>query len=690
MQGDIRWNGKTLSITGGSLQTLSVGKSCIGLLRGVVNIKGPDSGGAALSVSGVLTVEGTAIGTPLLDTAVEVDGTGRLILSGSPNIICKTEGVAIRLTEVTAASADKAHLSFDQYTGSRLSVAIAGAENGEYLLGGVTGKAEDADDKCTILGIPSGHRLIYDETGDGIRPATDLLVGEGSADQPYLIGSAAELREFADRVNGGEYDAHAILNANIDLNPGMSFAADGSVTGEGVAQQWTPIGNGSHPYTGKFDGKGYTVRGLYIVSENSRVGLFGMIRNATVSNLSPENGYVKGTTYVGSIAGSFSGAIANCQSSIFVTGTDGVGGLVGECGYTGSLTGCRNRGDVKGENGVGGIAGISEATIYGCFNLGTIEGRNRVGGIVGFASADITTCQNRGDVKGEDGVGGIAGISKATIYGCFNLGTIEGRNRVGGIVGNIYQDLRDCYNNGDVKGDDGVGGIVGNSEGKIKTVYNIGSITGSNMTGAIVGKIGYLGNIAQSCYYLEGSAACAVGIDPNLTLPAFTVAEAEQELLALLQAASEGTVWQSSPSSVGTWEYGKPALQPILAWQTPLNNAPTYTVTIPATVNTEEALALSIKAGGLAQNQRLELSVGKAEDFSLRLSPDPDVALKYTLLLGEDRKILAGDVLLSVGNTDPDAEEEAISMTILPEPAKYAGSYSDTLLFIISLKTIQE
>lgn len=64
-----------------------------------------------------------------------------------------------------------------------------------------------------------------------------LVPTEVWAATTYNISSAADLKAFANKVNGGETDAIGKLTADITLS--------GS---------WTPIGTSSKPYTGTFDG----------------------------------------------------------------------------------------------------------------------------------------------------------------------------------------------------------------------------------------------------------------------------------------------------------------------------------------------------------------------------------------------------------------------------------------------------
>ena len=171
------------------------------------------------------------------------------------------------------------------------------------------------------------------------------LKGTGTAEDPYQIGSAAALAEFAQRVNIGELaSAYAVLTADIDLSEICSEEKDTS---------WTPIGNAQHAsgntYKGSFDGQGYSVNGLYI-DRTDYVGLFG---------------------YVGSNTGG--GTVKNLRVSGSITNTSNntTGGVVG-LNY-GSVTNCYNTGGVSGSgggpmSGSGGVVGGNfNGTVTNCY-----------------------------------------------------------------------------------------------------------------------------------------------------------------------------------------------------------------------------------------------------------------------------------------------------------------------------------
>ncbi len=97
----------------------------------------------------------------------------------------------------------------------------------------------------------------------GASAASSAPAGGGTADDPYRIGTAEELKWFAGLVNGTLTDdtqqnsaACAVLTADIDLN--------GS-----AENKFTPIGISGHYYTGTFDGMGCEIKGLYIDSNKN-------------------------------------------------------------------------------------------------------------------------------------------------------------------------------------------------------------------------------------------------------------------------------------------------------------------------------------------------------------------------------------------------------------------------------------
>ena len=232
--------------------------------------------------------------------------------------------------------------------------------------------------------------------------------GEGTAENPYQIGTAAELYWFAGLVNGTLVDgqknasANAILTADITVNTGVLDANKDLVSGSDFIE-WTPVGNNIYAYTGTFDGKGYTVSGLYFNNPNSSfVGLFGYIgANGKISNVGVLDSYFQFRMYGAGVCGiNYEGELQNCFNSSTVIGNmeQGIGGVCGS-NYSG-IENCFNEGTVRatteegtfGVGGVGGVCGINEmGTIKSCYNTASVSGKYAVGGVCGISSRGTTT-----------------------------------------------------------------------------------------------------------------------------------------------------------------------------------------------------------------------------------------------------------------------------------------------------------
>ncbi|MBR1499790.1 MAG: hypothetical protein IJ615_09230 [Bacteroidaceae bacterium] len=166
--------------------------------------------------------------------------------------------------------------------------------------------------------------------------------------ETWLIGSADELIEFAQKVNSGEAssngygDVYARLTADIDLR--------------GRETDFPMIGTAGLPYKGDFDGQLHSITfNLETASDNS--GLFAYLNSGTVKNLCVNGSMTVNHNSCGAIVGNASGfaSIQNCTSNVDITIEAGVciGGIVGysqgiwtppyvrieNCIYTGHLMG---------------------------------------------------------------------------------------------------------------------------------------------------------------------------------------------------------------------------------------------------------------------------------------------------------------------------------------------------------------
>lgn len=427
----------------------------------------------------------------------------------------------------------------------------------------------------------------------------------------YLITNVADLVTFRNIVNNTLtaeeaqfYTADASSNGrlvnDIDLNPGYTFAADGTYTysGKGEAsgvQSWTPMGTEERQYTGIFDGGGHTVSGVYIDNGSGRQGLFGSVDSGgMIQNLGVVNSYIRAGGY-----------------------------------YVGGIVGC-----------------AGSVTITSCFSSAAVIG-------TGF----------------ETSVGGIVGGAYgATIENCYNAGMIHGEGnsaRIGGVVGYINNNaVENCYSTGSVSGNGWVGGVAGWVQG-----------------GSVI-----------NCYYLDTSAS--VGIDDGSgDAKPLTIAQIEDAgengLMSLLTAnvpAGQENPWNNSLSAVGAWTSGKPAVQPVFIWQMVIQNTPTYSVIIPekATINSD-AVDISANAGAFRADQTVEVEVDANNIFSL--SNGGTDSLTYQIFAGDSSdSVEAGETVLSTGNTRETTSASIRFALKEGEVPSYAGIYTGTCTFVVSVK----
>ena len=242
------------------------------------------------------------------------------------------------------------------------------------------------------------------------------------SDGSYTVTSADGLINVAELVNGGKTDINITLGKNIDL------------TGKG----WTPIGtNYEKRYKGTFDGRGHTIKGLTVTTNDQFVGLFGYLDKAgTVKNVVMEgiqitSNHVLMSGNTGGVVGYSWGTIENCSVSGSVSGTNCVGGVVGSQ-KAGSIIGCSSSAIVKGTRYVGGVAGEKWGTMTACYATGNV-------------TLEINSPQ---DLSG----GGVVGLNGgSTVLACYATGNVNskgsntGNVHIGGLFGDNYTVVTACY-----------------------------------------------------------------------------------------------------------------------------------------------------------------------------------------------------------------------------------------------------
>lgn len=317
---------------------------------------------------------------------------------------------------------------------------------------------------------------------------------------------------------GGAKDlsANAKLMNNITVNEGVLDANKDLVSGKDFIP-WTPIGKSDDDaYTGSFDGKGYTISGLYFNNPNAYyVGLFGKIgANGKISNVGVLDSYFQFCALGGGVCGNNYGELQNCSNSstVICNMQDGTGGV---CGYNnkGTVRDCKNTGSVRGKAPLGGVCGVNNSGIIeNCFNEGTVSvtvTSFNVGGVCGNNyNGKIKCSYNTASVSGQYNVGGVCGSSNyGTITNCFNEGTVNGQDAVGGVCGSKFGGtITSCYYlsgtaTGGINGED----VSGKAEGKSIEQFKSGEVAYLLAEGKVLGKQVWGQQLGEDLYPVLGS-----------------------------------------------------------------------------------------------------------------------------------------------------------------------------------------
>ena len=316
--------------------------------------------------------------------------------------------------------------------------------------------------------------------GEAITLGLYLGGGNGEVNEPYLIYTAEQLNMIG--LFQCIWDKHFKLMADIDLSEytGKEFNIIG----------WYERESNKEPFTGIFDGNGWTIRNFTWRSSGiCGIGIFSCISSeGHVKNLCIENANIdaRESSVVGVLSGVNAGTISNCLATGSVTGGGTIGGLVAVNDH-GTILNSYTRVIVVGKiiYHHGGLVGVNSGTIFGSYATEDVTGDSCVGGLVGSNSSTgtISNCYATGVVTGDENIGGLIGSNSGSIFQCYAGGDvlIIG-DRVGGLVGSNRGLISDCHAKGNVFGGDfrsgQIGGLVGrNDNGEISHSYAEGMVT---------------------------------------------------------------------------------------------------------------------------------------------------------------------------------------------------------------------
>ena len=382
-----------------------------------------------------------------------------------------------------------------------------------------------------------------------VQAAEGTLAGSGTAEDPYIIEDAADLKAFA-----------ALLDGKAENLGICAKVADGVASIDVSDETWQPMpanvkdtkGNDAG-YTGVFDGNGATIN-LNVDKSGKNAGLFSIIGDGgKVKNVTTD-GKVIGGSYVGGICGTNKGTIDDCNNKAEVKASSNVaGGIAGYCESSGKIQfsgAMTNSGKINSNGSIGGIVGECNGTIEGTGELqntgNIVSGTyyNYTGGIAGKLGATAALkvtgeVRNTAEVSGATYTGGIVGYLASSsgdpiqiqAGSILNTGNVTGSyagNSIGGVIGYIPGKAEisamtgDIRNTGAVKGPNTIGGVFGYCTSTTVTaagdIVNTGEVasnlSGGNEIGGIVGKLNESQLIAvggEICNESSVTGASAVG-----------------------------------------------------------------------------------------------------------------------------------------------------------------------------------
>jgi len=261
--------------------------------------------------------------------------------------------------------------------------------------------------------------------GDDITP--DEVPGDGTDDNPYLIGSCVELSNMRNDLTA-DYVLQNDIGCYVDTHEGGDLWNGG--------KGFDPIGTGGASenfFVGSFDGDGYQIIGLYINRNEfntNYVGLFGFIgSSAVIQNVGLEYVDVTGNWFVGGLVGRSYEEPVNIINSYVdgvVVGDMKVGGLIGQNGNGSVITDSYSVADVigvavfGGTDTIGGLVGHNYGSVVNSYATGDVSGDSVIGGLVGENAVDGSTI---GEINNSYAVGEVVGGSSGGLVGV-NSGSI--------------------------------------------------------------------------------------------------------------------------------------------------------------------------------------------------------------------------------------------------------------------------
>jgi len=383
--------------------------------------------------------------------------------------------------------------------------------------------------------------------------------GSGTVGSPYQITNWQNLYWISQ--NSAQWSKYYIQTADIDFaeaSPAINTWASGA--------GWTPIGNGSTFFTGNYNGQGYMIKGLYANrASTTGVGLFGYVRNGSISNILFLKADITGSSSVGIAVGYAYGNISSREASnisnIYVQGnvTASLGQAGGLVGYifdsNATVTNCHSNVSVTSQTtdinetaDIGGLIGIiyqyTGPTVSNSSSSGTVTGQGlrNAGGFIGYVGGGIVskcfstanvinTGQNQGNVGGF--IGGLnSRYNNTLIENCYSLGNVSGG-----------------ANNSSTEWHNGIGSFIGTCRreysGYSKTITNCYAVGAVSQTGSSADIGGFIGRLSTT----------TITANPTVTNSYWDIQRSTQSTTAGNKGTGLTTAQMKVQSNFTSWDF---------------------------------------------------------------------------------------------------------------------------------------
>ncbi|KJS13869.1 MAG: hypothetical protein VR67_02010 [Peptococcaceae bacterium BRH_c8a] len=401
---------------------------------------------------------------------------------------------------------------------------------GPYTAGSVISLTAAASVGYQFVNWTAGDiKVSSDATFDYIMPAadtslvgnfapetpTDFAGGSGTESDPYQVATAGQLNKVRNYL-----DRNFVQTADIELGAAPWHEGQG----------WLPIGDSDNPFTGGYNGDGYSITELFIDRNTEHTGLFGYLEEgAQIAGVNVENAQVNGGDYTGILFGYAEKAViiaCNVQGS--VAGGYWVAGVLAGGIENCEIRGCGSQGDVSAYYYAGGLVGTAEESsiIKMSYSTADVTDGRRIGGLVGNLSySHVEGCLASGNVAGVESGGGLVHClgGSSSVKSSYALGnvTVAG-NQAGGLAAEMWGDsyVTTSYAMGDVSGQSGIGGIVGNpSSGDISHSighnFRIDTTNGSMSISRVAGNKSDAYNLFQNNHGYENMKVSGIPVSSN-------------------------------------------------------------------------------------------------------------------------------------------------------------------------------